>query len=148
MRSLHVVFLSCRLLSEECLNKPNLLQQKLGKFVWNILMSFRQLLPARLAMQPLRRVSQCDKKFFVENHQKSKHHQGKLETKSKFQSKQIVLQLDQVNFKEQVVSSFLDTDIPLYKLSYPSSKSLYATVGKVLLLETALRACVAKLVSK
>ena len=46
----------------------------------------------------------CDKKFFVESHRKSKQHQGKLETKSKSQSKQTFLQLDQVNFKEQVVS--------------------------------------------
>ena len=34
------------LLSKECLNKPNLLQRKLGKFARNIRMSFRQLLPA------------------------------------------------------------------------------------------------------
>ena len=44
----------------------------------------------------------CDKKFFVESHRKSKQHQRKLETKSKSQSKQTFLQLDQVNFKEQV----------------------------------------------
>ena len=48
-----------------------------------------------------------DKKFFVESHRKSKQHQRKLETKSKSQSKQTFLQLDQVNFKEQVVPSFL-----------------------------------------
>ena len=39
-----------------------------------------------------------DNKFFVENHRKSKQHQGKLETKSKSQNKQTFLQLDQVNF--------------------------------------------------
>ena len=87
----------------------------------------------------------CDKKLFVESHQKSKQHQRKLETKSKPQSKQTFLQLDQVNFKEQVVSSFLATDIPLHKLSHPYLKSLFATMGKVLLSETAARACVAKL---
>ena len=90
----------------------------------------------------------CDKKFFVKSHRKSKHHQKKLETKSKFQSKQTFLQLDQVNFKEQVVSSFLAADIPLHKLNHPSLKSLFATMGKVLPSETAARACVAKVASQ
>ena len=90
----------------------------------------------------------CDKKFFVESHRKSKQHQRKLETKSKSQSKQTFLQLDQVNFKKQVVSSFLAADIPLHKLNHPSLKSLFATMGKVLPSETAARACVAKLASQ
>ena len=90
----------------------------------------------------------CDKNFFVESHQKSKQHQGKLETKSKSQSKQTVLHFDQVNFKEQVVSSFLATDIPLHKLNHPTLKSLFARMGKVLPSETAARACVAKLASQ
>ena len=81
-------------------------------------------------MQPLRRVSQMRQKFFVESHRKSKQEQRKLETKSKSQSKQTFLQLDQVNFKEQVVSSFLAADIPLHKLNHPSLKSLFATMGK------------------
>ena len=58
------------------------------------------------------------------------------------------LQLDQVNFKEQVVSSFLTEDIPLHKLNDSSSKSLYATTGKVLPSETLAPACVAKLASQ
>ena len=90
----------------------------------------------------------CDKKFFVESHRKSKQHQRKLETKSKSQSKQTFLQLDQVNFKERVVFSFLAADIPLHKLSHPSLKSLFTTMGKVLPSETAARACVAKLASQ
>ena len=92
----------------------------------------------------------CDKKFFVESHRKSKQHQRKLETKSnsKSQSKQTFLQLDQVNFKEQVFSSFLAADIPLHKLNHPSLKSLFATMGKVLPSKTAARACVAKLASQ
>ena len=89
----------------------------------------------------------CNKKFFVESHQKSKQHQRK-ETESKSQSKQIFLQLHQVNFKEQVVSSFLAADIPLHKLNHSSLKSLFATMGKVLPSETAARACVAKLASQ
>ena len=82
----------------------------------------------------------------MESHRKSTHHQGKLDTKSKFQSKQN-LKLDQVNFKEQVVSSFLAADIPLNKLNHPSMKSLFDTMGKVLPSETAAWACVAKLAS-
>ena len=87
----------------------------------------------------------CDKKLFVKSHRKSKQHQRKLETKSKSQSKQTFLQLDQVNFKEQVVSSFLAADVPIHKLNHPSLKSLFATMGKVLPSETAARACIAKL---
>ena len=68
--------------------------------------------------------------------------------KSKFQSKQAFLQLDQVNFKEQAVSSLLAADIPLYELNHPYLKSLFATMEKVLPLETAARACVAKLASQ
>ena len=90
----------------------------------------------------------CDKKFFAESHQKSKQHQEKLETKSKSQSKQICLHFDQVNFKEQVVSSFLAADIPLHKLNHPSLKSLFARMGKVLPPETAAWACVTKLASQ
>ena len=84
----------------------------------------------------------------MESHQKSKQRQRKLETKSKSQSKQTFLQLDQVNFKEQVVSSFFASEIPLYKLNHSSLKSLFATMGKVLPSETAARACVAKLASQ
>ena len=90
----------------------------------------------------------CDKKFFVDSHRKSKQHQGKLETKSKSQSKQTFLHFDQVNFKEQVVSSLLAADIPLHKLNHPSLKSLFVRMGKVLPSETAARACVAKLASQ
>ena len=46
--------------------------------------------------------------------------------------KQIFLQLHQVNFKEQVVSSFLIADIPLRKLDHPSLKFLFASMGKVI----------------
>ena len=84
----------------------------------------------------------------MESHRKSKQHQRELETKNKSQSKQTVLQLDQVNFKEQVVSSFLAADIPFHKLNPPSVKSLFATMGKVLPSEIATGACVAKLASQ
>ena len=90
----------------------------------------------------------CDKKLLVESHRKSEQHQGKLETKSKSQSKHTFLHFDQVNFTQQVVSSFLATDIPLHKLNHPSLKSLFARMGKVLPSETAARACVAKLASQ
>ena len=71
-----------------------------------------------------------------------------METKSKSQNKQTFSHFDQVNFKEQVVSSFLAADIPLHKLKHPSLKSLFARMGKVLPSETAARACVAKLASQ
>ena len=71
-----------------------------------------------------------------------------METKSKSQSKQTFLHFDQVNFKEQVVSSILAADIPLHKLNHPSLKSLFARMEKVLPSETAARACVAKFTSQ
>ena len=71
-----------------------------------------------------------------------------METKSKSQSKQTFLHFDQVNFKEQVFSSFLAADIPLHELNHPSLKSLFARMGKVLPSETAAWACVAKLPSQ
>ena len=74
----------------------------------------------------------CDKKFFVESHWKSKQYQGKLETTSKSQSKQTFSQLNQVSFKEQVVSSLLAADILLHKLNHPFLKSVFATMGKML----------------
>ena len=89
-----------------------------------------------------------DKKFFVESHRKSKQHQGKLETNNKSQGKQTFLRLDQINFKEKVVSSFLAADIPLHKLNHPSLMSLFASMGEVLASETAARVSVAKLAYK
>ena len=83
-------------------------------------MSFLQLLPATCDATFCDVLVKCDKKFFVKSHRKSKQHQGKLETKSKSQSKQTFLHFDQVNFKEQVVSSSLAADIPLHKLNHPS----------------------------
>ena len=68
--------------------------------------------------------------------------------RDKEQSKQTFLQLDEVSFKEQVVFSFFPADIPLHKLNHPSLKSLLATKGKVLFLEIATQACVAKLASQ
>ena len=59
----------------------------------------------------------CDK-IFCEKPPKMKQHQGKLKTKSKSVKKQTFLQLDQVNFKKQVVSSFLAADIPFHKLNH------------------------------
>ena len=81
----------------------------------------------------------CDKKFVVESYRKSKQHQGK------FQGKQTFLRLDQISFKEKVVSSFQAADISLHKLNHPFLKPLFATMGKVLPSETAARASVAKL---
>ena len=98
-------------------------------------------------MQLLRGVSQMRQKVFLKVHQKSKQHQGNLETNNKVQCKQTFLQLDQVNFKEQVVSSFLVADIPLHKLNHPFFKVSVCYNGKVLPSETVARACIAKLAS-
>ena len=73
----------------------------------------------------------CDKKFFVESHRKSRQHQGKLETNNKSQGKQTFLRLDQMNFKEKIIFSFLAANIPLHKVDHPFLKSLFATMGKV-----------------
>ena len=104
----------------------------------------------QLAMQPLQYVSQMRQKIFLRKATKKVNNTlGKLETKSKSQSKQIFLQLDKVNFKKQVVSSFLAADIPLHKkLNHSSLKSWFATMGKVLPSKTAAWACVAKLSSQ
>ena len=69
-------------------------------------------------------------------------------TTSSSQGKQTYLQLDQANFKENVVSSFLAADIPLHKLNHPALKSLFAAMGKSLPSETAARASVAQLASQ
>ena len=69
-------------------------------------------------------------------------------TTSSSQGKQTYLQLDQANFKEKVVSSFLAADIPLHKLNHPALKSLFAAMGKSLPSETAARASVAQLASQ
>ena len=71
-----------------------------------------------------------------------------MKTKSQSQSKQTFSQLNQVNFKEQVIFSFLAADIPLQKLNHPSLKSLFATMGKVLPSETTARPYVAKIASQ
>ena len=99
-------------------------------------------------MQSLRSVVQMRQKFFCGKPPRSGQHQKKLETNSKSQSKQIFFQFDQVNFKKQVVYSFLAVNIPLHKLNHSSLKSLFATMGKALPSETATRACVAKLASQ
>ena len=55
-----------------------------------------------------------DKKFFVENHRKSKLHQTKYVTTSSSQRKRTYIQLDQAHFNEKVFSSFLAADIPIH----------------------------------
>ena len=50
--------------------------------------------------------------------------------------------------KNKFCLSVLAADIPLHKLNHPFLKSLFAVMGKILLLKTAARACVAKLASQ
>ena len=139
------LLLSRSLQSKECLNKPKSSTTKVRQICQEYPDEFSATPARELRCNLCEVLVKCDKKFFVESHRKSKQHQRKLETKSKSQSKQTFLQLDEVNFKEQVVSSFLAADIPLHKLNNPCLKSLLATIGKVLPSETAARACVAKL---
>ena len=119
------------------------MQTKQGKFSRNIRDEFSGNSCRRLAMQHLRRVSQILQKVFCGNPPKKQ-----VTTRKIGHEKQISLQLDQVNFKEQAISSLLAADIPLHELNHPYLKSLFATMEKVLPLETAARACVAKLASQ
>ena len=89
----------------------------------------------------------CDKKLFAESHRKSKLRQAKLVATSSFQGKQIYIQLDRVNLKEKVVSSFLAGGIPLHTLNHPVLKSLFVATEKSLPSETATRASIAQLAS-
>ena len=74
------------------------------------------------------------------SHRINKHQQAELQRKSRPQGKQIFLEPDQLNFKEKFVSPLLAADIPLYKLNHPDLKYLFATMGKLLLFQTAARA--------
>ena len=75
------------------------------------------------------------------------HHRAGLQSKSRFQSKQTLLQPDQLNLKDMLLSSFLAADISLHKPNHPALK-LFATMGKVLPSETTARACVAQIASQ
>ena len=88
------------------------------------------------------------KKLSVESHRKSKHLEAGLQRKSRSQGKQIFLHLDQVNFKEKLVSLFQAAHIPLHKLNHPALKPLFATMEKVLSSTTATRTTVAQLASQ
>ena len=87
----------------------------------------------------------CDKKFFVESLEKVSS--TKINWRRTTNPK-VSKQRDQINFKENIVSSFLAADIPLHKLNHTFLKSLFAAMGKVLSSETAARASVAKLAYK
>ena len=71
-----------------------------------------------------------DKKFFVESHRKVNNTKEKWRQKANPKVSKPFLQLDQMNFKEQVVSLLLAADIPLNKLNPSSLKFLFATTGK------------------
>ena len=87
----------------------------------------------------------CQKKIFVEIHQKSKLHQAKSVTISGSQGKKIYIQINQANFKEKAVSSLQAADTPLHQINHPVIKSLFVAMGKPLPSETAARASVARL---
>ena len=60
---------------------------------------------------------------------------------------EVVLHPDLLTFKKKLVSSLVEVDIPLHKLSHLALKSLLATMAKVLPSETAACASVAYLAS-
>ena len=83
----------------------------------------------------------------MESHRKSKLHQAKLIATSSSQGKQTYIQLDRANFKEKVISSFLEANIALHKLNHPALKSLFVATGKPLPSEIAARGSVTQLAS-
>ena len=148
LRSLHVVFLNRslqNLVTLKMSKQPKFLTAKVRQICSEYPNEFLATPVGNLQCNLCDVLVKCDKKFFVESHRKSKQQQHKLEKNNKFQGKQNVLRLDQINFKKKIVFSFLAADIPLYKLNHPSLKSLFATMGKVLSSEPAARASVAKL---
>ena len=87
-------------------------------------MKLRETPPGNLRSNFCDVLVKCDKKVFVNSHQKTKLHRAELVTTGSSQGKQTCIQLDRANFKEKVVSSFLAADIPLHKLNHPALKSL------------------------
>ena len=131
---------------KRCLNKQNRLRRK-GQTCSQYSDEFLATPADNLQWNICDQLVKSDKKFFVESHRKSKHHQVGLQRKCRSVGKKTFLLPDQLNFREKVASSFLAADILLDKLNHPALKSLFATMGKVLPSETAARASVAELAS-
>ena len=76
-------------------------------------------------------------KNFLESYRKSKNHQAGFQRKSRSHGKQTFLLPDQLNFNENLYYSFLAAHILFHKLNHRALKSLFASMVKVLLSDTA-----------
>ena len=63
-------------------------------------------------------IVKCDKRFHVEQHRQTAKHQMKVEPEQQqaSNSQSFLLPQSQKDFTKQVVTAFLEADIPLYKL--------------------------------
>ena len=82
-------------------------------------------------------IVRCDKRFHVEQHQKSAKHQKKIAPAKKTLNKQSFVPICQRDFTKKVVTAFLEADIPLYKLRYASIKELFAAKALFLVVDEA-----------
>ena len=77
-------------------------------------------------------IVKCDKRFYVEQHRETAKHQRKVapEQPQASNSQSFLLPQSQKDFTKQVVTAFLEADIPLYKLQHSSIKNLFnSTLG-------------------
>ena len=88
------------------------------------------------------------KRYYVESHRKSQRHKRVFKRKNSKQAKQVFIKKISLEFIEKVISAFLAADISLYKLNYPSLKSLFESLGKELPSETVARSIVTQLAER
>ena len=77
-------------------------------------------------------IIKCDKRFNVELHRQTAKHQRKVapEQPQASNSQSFLLPQSQKDFTKQVVTAFLEAEIPLYKLQHSSVKNLFdSTLG-------------------
>ena len=85
--------------------------------------NFRGLEASRLCAT----IVKCDKRFHVEQHHQTAKHQRKVapEQPQASNSQSFLLPQSQKDFTKQVVTAFLEADIPLYKLQHSRIKNLF-----------------------
>ena len=77
-------------------------------------------------------IVKCDKRFHVEQHRQTAKHQRKVapEQPQASNSQSFLLPQSQKDFTKRVVTTFLEAEIPLYKLQHSSIKNLFdSTLG-------------------
>ena len=83
-------------------------------------------------MSALATIVKCDKRFHVEQHCQTAKHQRKVapEQPQASNSQSFLLPQSQKDFTKQVVTAFLEADIPWYKLQHSRIKNLFnSTLG-------------------